>query len=210
MADSGRGGVEPGEGRAGAERPGADPAEPTFADVLNNMFLEPGKAKGSSWWGRRGRHEATEPEPAPKATSAAPRQTPQTTAEPAPDEWTGWDESVTPEGPSVEVRPYARTGGRTAPVHDLAVEALVVTTRAGQDETAIGSVEHVAIARLCQETHSVAEVSALLRMPLGVARVLLSDMVDSGLVDVHRNPTAEDGFPEPELLERVLAGLRKL
>jgi hypothetical protein len=56
----------------------------------------------------------------------------------------------------------------------------------------------------------VAEVAALLGLPLGVARVLLADMVEMGLTEVHHNPTDEKGFPDRLLLERVLAGLRKL
>jgi hypothetical protein len=56
----------------------------------------------------------------------------------------------------------------------------------------------------------VAEVSALLGLPLGVVRVLLADMVETGLIEVLRNPTDEDGLPDRLLLERVLAGLRRL
>ncbi|MDQ3154045.1 MAG: DUF742 domain-containing protein [Actinomycetota bacterium] len=108
------------------------------------------------------------------------------------------------------VRPYARTGGRTQPVHELAVETLVITTAAGRDAADALSVEHAPVARLCEEIRSVAEVSALLAVPLGVARVLIADMVDVDLVDVHHNPTTEDGYPDGQLLERVLEGLRKL
>jgi hypothetical protein len=126
--------------------------------------------------------------------------------EPA-DEWGGWGE---PEELPAAVRPYARTGGRTQPVHDLAVERLVVTSAAGRVPSEIISVEHVPIVRLCDRAHSVAEVSALLGLPLGVARVLLADMVEMGLTEVLHNPSDQDGFPDRLLLERVLAGLRKL
>lgn len=130
------------------------------------------------------------------------------TLDPAPaDEWDGWNE---PDELPAAVRPYARTGGRTRPVHDLAVETLVVTSGAGRVPSGIISVEHVPIVRLCDRAHSVAEVAALLGLPLGVARVLLADMVELGLIEVLPNPTGEDGFPELLLLERVLAGLRKL
>ena len=54
-----------------------------------------------------------------------------------------------------------------------------------------------------------AEVSALLRMPLGVARILVADLAAEGLVRVHQ-PGWRRGQPDVTLLERVLSGLRKL
>jgi hypothetical protein len=126
---------------------------------------------------------------------------------PPADEWDRWGE---PEELPAAVRPYARTGGRTRPVHDLAVETLVVTSGAGRVPSEMISVEHVPIVLFCDRAHSVAEVSALLGLPLGVVRVLLADMVETGLIEVLRNPTDEDGLPDRLLLERVLAGLRRL
>jgi hypothetical protein len=60
------------------------------------------------------------------------------------------------------------------------------------------------------DVRSVAEVAALLAVPLGVARVLLADMIDTGLVYVHRNPTEAGSPPGLSLMERVLAGLHQL
>jgi len=54
----------------------------------------------------------------------------------------------------------------------------------------------------------VAEISAHLQVPLGVARVIVGDMADEGLVRVHQ-PRAE-GRPDVALLERVLNGIRAL
>ncbi|MFN2479322.1 MAG: DUF742 domain-containing protein [Pseudonocardiaceae bacterium] len=127
----------------------------------------------------------------------------------ASDEWSAdqWDG---PEDFRFVVRPYTWTGGRTRPVQDLAVETLVFTSDEGRDVTAICSAEHAAIAELCTDVRSVAEVAALLGLPLGVARVLLADMIDTGLVHVHRNTLAVDSAPDLALLERVLAGLHRL
>lgn len=108
------------------------------------------------------------------------------------------------------VRPYSWTRGRTRPVRDLAVETLVSTSDAGRDLTAIYSAEQGAIAELCAEVRSVAEVAALLALPLGVARVLLADMIDTGLVHMHRNPVGSGSAPDTELMERVRAGLDRL
>lgn len=69
--------------------------------------------------------------------------------------------------------------------------------------------EHRAISELCRQVRSVAEVSALLAIPLGVARVLISDMEAEGLVRIY-HPQLNAGQPDTNLLERVLSGLRRL
>ncbi|WP_424211606.1 DUF742 domain-containing protein [Streptomyces sp. BI20] len=109
------------------------------------------------------------------------------------------------------VRPYAMTGGRTRPRYQLAIEALVSTT--ADPALLQGQLpEHQRICRLCQEIKSVAEISALLSIPLGVARILVADLAEAGLVAIHQ-PGGDDsagGQPDVTLLERVLSGLRKL
>ena len=46
------------------------------------------------------------------------------------------------------------------------------------------SPEHASVIELCRETVSVAEIAARLGVPIGVARVIIADMVDLGLVEV--------------------------
>ncbi|MET9568292.1 DUF742 domain-containing protein [Streptomyces virginiae] len=109
------------------------------------------------------------------------------------------------------VRPYAMTGGRTRPRYQLAIEALVSTT--ADPARMQGQLpEHQRICRLCQEIKSVAEISALLSIPLGVARILVADLAEAGLVAIHQPGGDESagGQPDVTLLERVLSGLRKL
>ncbi|WP_419998121.1 DUF742 domain-containing protein [Streptomyces boninensis] len=109
------------------------------------------------------------------------------------------------------VRPYAMTGGRTRPRYQLAIEALVQTTAdPGRLQSQLP--EHQRICQLCYEIKSVAEISALLTMPLGVARILVADLAEAGLVTIHQPGAAENasGQPDVTLLERVLSGLRKL
>lgn len=109
------------------------------------------------------------------------------------------------------VRPYTRTGGRTRTSLELPLEALIVTTSVGKSAQRHGHPDHREIAVLCQDVRSVAEVSALLSMPLGVARVLIADMAGMGLVTVHNTtPPSQNGVPDLALLERVLSGLRRL
>ncbi|KIF67800.1 hypothetical protein HY68_02725 [Streptomyces sp. AcH 505] len=109
------------------------------------------------------------------------------------------------------VRPYAMTGGRTRPRYQLAIEALVSTT-ADPSRLQGQLPEHQRICRLCFEIKSVAEVSALLSIPLGVTRILVADLAEAGLVAIHQPGGDESagGQPDVTLLERVLSGLRKL
>jgi hypothetical protein len=109
------------------------------------------------------------------------------------------------------VRPYSRTGGRTRSNLDLAIEALVSTSDLGRARSGQLDGTHQPIAELCAQSRSVAEVAALLRIPLGVARVLLGDMAGLGLVVVHKtaDPDSNGGVPLA-LMERVLAGLHRL
>lgn len=109
------------------------------------------------------------------------------------------------------VRPYSRTGGRTRSTLDLAIEALVSTSDLGRARNNQLDGTHQPIAELCAQSRSVAEVAALLRIPLGVARVLLGDMAGLGLVIVHKTSDADAPGGVPiSLMERVLAGLHRL
>jgi hypothetical protein len=110
------------------------------------------------------------------------------------------------------VRPYALTRGRTQPKRVFPMEALVITDRYVIDGYVIDgyvrSPEERTIAELCRESRSVAEVAALIRVPLGVARVLIGDLAERGVVQVHASKVPD--APDTALLERVLSGLRKL
>ena len=108
------------------------------------------------------------------------------------------------------VRPYYMTGGRTRPAHDdLELETLVSTTALGATSPKVGGVERRAIVSLCRDLLSIAEVSARLDLPLGVARVLIGDMAEEGFVILHR-PTTVGDRPDLALLQRVLYGLHQL
>jgi len=107
------------------------------------------------------------------------------------------------------VRPYTVTGGRTQPRYHLQVEALVTATVYEPRDLSVLTPECQAILQFCRDWRSVAEVSAVLRLPLGVARVLIADMSADGLVRIHQREDAE-GRPDLQLLERVLSGLRRI
>jgi uncharacterized protein DUF742 len=159
----------------------------SFADVLNNLGGDSGRMGGH----RTGR-----------ASSSA-------TQEPIPVQPAGSDGGEQAPLASV-VRPYTWTKGRTSPVFDLEVETLVSTSDRGHGMAVLTSAEHRAVADLCRGPRSVAEVAALLSLPLGVARVLLADMAGLGLIVVHRNANSSGDMPGMALMERVLSGLRRL
>ncbi|MFC4493704.1 DUF742 domain-containing protein [Streptomyces ovatisporus] len=120
-------------------------------------------------------------------------------------------------GKSKRVRPYTLTGGRTRFGHVLLVETIVAAIEAPEERPELTSgglrdrvmPEMRAIVELCRRMRSVAEIAALLKMPLGVVRVLLSDLADQGRVRVHGTGHGTDR-PDRALLERVLGGLRRL
>ncbi len=122
---------------------------------------------------------------------------------------TGGSGSGGPDHRSSLVRPYAVTGGRTKPSYQLQIEAMVSATAYEARDLSALSPECQSILGCCRDWRSVAEISAVLRMPLGVARVLIGDMAMEGLVRVHQADYAQ-GRPDLNLLERVLSGLRKL
>ncbi|MGH3936210.1 MAG: DUF742 domain-containing protein [Pseudonocardiaceae bacterium] len=128
-------------------------------------------------------------------------------AMPVPDEasGTGWDTS---RDTYDLVRPYSWTRGRTSSHVDLELETLVSAT--GRPLDAAVSPEHRTILGLCATPHSVAELAALLSMPLGVARVLLGDLAAAGSVAIHRTVGSADTAPDIALMQRVLAGLERL
>ena len=106
------------------------------------------------------------------------------------------------------VRPYAVARGRTRPTrHNLEMTTLVVAARTDGDVNVDREYAH--ILRMCQRPLSIAEVSATLNLPLVVVKVLLSDLIDWGLI-IFRSPPRTSEVPQMELLQAVLDGIRKL
>jgi hypothetical protein len=109
------------------------------------------------------------------------------------------------------VRPYAVTRGRTEPQRDIPIEAVLVASQAAVQESRFAGHDKHRIAVMCEpRALSLAEIAAYSRLPLGVARVLVADMVTDGLLSLH-SAAPKQGYTERmDLLERVLSGLRKL
>ena len=97
-----------------------------------------------------------------------------------------------PKEPPSPVRPYAVTKGRTAPRTNLALEALVSSATVPPRDLSGLTPEYQAISSLCRQVRSVAEISAMLRVPLGVARVLVADMAAEQMESVLRDQDTID------------------
>jgi hypothetical protein len=111
-------------------------------------------------------------------------------------------------GPRV-VPVYALTGGRTRSVgRDLPWETLITTTAAGLSSVPRLRFELARIVELCRTPVSVAEVAAELHVPMGVARVLVSDLYAEGMLVIHLPTLTHAGRPRTEILERLLTGLK--
>ena len=109
------------------------------------------------------------------------------------------------------IRPYALTGGRTRSTENLPLETLIRASSRGSAALPRLALERRQIVQLCHAPISVAELSAHLRVPIGVTRVLLGDMRSEGLVDLSRPATSgSTDRPDIKLLERVLDGLQAL
>lgn len=105
---------------------------------------------------------------------------------------------------------YALTNGRTRAVgRDTPIESLVSVTDYGRRGAALLDIEYRRIVELGDDIVSLVEIGYALGVPVGVARVLVGDLADSGHLVVHAPPpVAAYGGPSQEILGRLLDGLR--
>ena len=108
------------------------------------------------------------------------------------------------------VRPYALTRGWTRPSGGrLDLIALITAVSDVQaSEFGLGP-EHRALLRICRRPTSVADLAADLDLPVGVVRILLGDLRERGLINVH-NPIPAARLPDRRILQEVVDGLRRL
>ncbi|GLU45754.1 DUF742 domain-containing protein [Nocardiopsis ansamitocini] len=122
--------------------------------------------------------------------------------------------SVTPgdgfgDGGGRLIRPYSLTGGRTRPSRsDFAMTSQVVAVPMMRRAVELEP-EHRAILVECARPASVAEISARVRLPLGVLRILLADLLDGGHVMVHES-TWQRERPDAQTLRSVIDRIRAL
>ncbi len=116
----------------------------------------------------------------------------------------------TPDASGLRVRPYAMTGGRTRVHGDLRLESIVTVTDRGAKKAPMVFAEPRQILVMCGAPLSVAEIAAHLHLPLGVTKVLISDLLAEGSLVCHQPAKAVGDRPDLKMLERVLNGIQAL
>ena len=106
------------------------------------------------------------------------------------------------------VRPYALTGGRTRPAGEIIDLLALVCSTDSPVEQLVLEPEYRTVIRLCRPPRPVADLAADLDLPLGVVRILLSDMREHGLITIR--PPARNRLTDPQVLKDVADALRRL
>jgi len=84
------------------------------------------------------------------------------------------------------VRPYAVTGGRVrSATSDLPLEALVEVMPGAVNSYGLPPEKRSILQHAAHTYVSIAELSALLRLPLGVTKVLVADLQEDNYITVH-------------------------
>jgi hypothetical protein len=120
-------------------------------------------------------------------------------------------ESSAPANEPNLVRPYTLTAGRTDSTVVIPLEAQIEADESARFHRWLPNDVRGEIVELCATRPSVAEISARLNLPLGVARVLVGDLVTSGYLRVLTTLDDTSTMAERrELIGRTLRGLRAL
>ena len=120
-------------------------------------------------------------------------------------------ESFAPDDQPSLVRPYTLTAGRTDSRVSLPLEAPIEALVIRQAGAWPGNDVRAQICAMCGSSPSVAEIAARLSLPVGVARVLIGDLVSAGHLRVRTTLSDRSSVDERrELIGRTLRGLRAL
>jgi hypothetical protein len=126
-------------------------------------------------------------------------------------------EAPLPDGPVPQavaaLRPFVLTSGRVVGIDPTIGLETQVTARPGDVAWTAPAVSQLSpelrgIVALCAEPMSVAEISARLRLHVGVTKVLVGDLRAAGHLDVHT--LATESYRDPLLIMRVIDGLRAI
>jgi len=114
------------------------------------------------------------------------------------------------DGSNSGLRPFILTSGRVRGVDAAIGLETQVTARPGAPPDVVGVLpsELQAIVMLCRDPMSVAEISARLRLHLGVTRILVGDLCAAGFLDIHLLDS--DSSHDPDTILRVIHGLRAI
>jgi len=106
------------------------------------------------------------------------------------------------------VRPYAMTGGRTISSQTAELEMITLVVAVGSVNRMVAATldpECLQILSICGQPKSIAEMSAELRLPLSVVKILIGDLIDKNLVMFRSAVT-----PDINVLQAVINGIRRL
>ena len=107
------------------------------------------------------------------------------------------------------VRSYAITSGRAEGAVHLEIESMLRVTDRGELLGGRLQFEKASIVQLCRiEILSVAELSARLHLPLGVIRVVASDLIVEGMLEAFL--PSLNVADDIDLISRLIAGVRAL
>ena len=108
------------------------------------------------------------------------------------------------------VRLYALTRGRARPASQIFDLISLITAQTRPEDEPGLTPEQAALLELCRNgPQSVAELAASCDLPLGVARVILSDLLEFGHIHVRR-PLAPNSLLDEHIFQEVINGLRAL
>ena len=107
------------------------------------------------------------------------------------------------------IRPFLMTKGRTTTsVEGLRFETLVQATDTSGDDLRF---EPARVFAQCHEATAIAEISALLHLPIGSVKVVVGDLIESGHLELHRSlDSGSSKQADIELISRLIDGVRKL
>ena len=122
------------------------------------------------------------------------------------------DDRYTYEDAGPVSRPYMVTGGRTRSRTTRYFDLVDMVVRSARltEPASVTSPECAQILELCRVPISVAEVGAIVGLPIGVVRVLLGDLLYENLIEVMEAAPRGGVVTDAHLLSRVLERLRAL
>ena len=109
------------------------------------------------------------------------------------------------------VRPYAVTKGRTMPSAEAYVgliDMVIAEGRAQPPDGARLNHEHRRLLDMCRHPSTAVDLASEAGLPVGVVRVLLSDLAQWGVIRIARSPRGR--VTDERLLKDVLDGLQAL
>jgi hypothetical protein len=108
-----------------------------------------------------------------------------------------------------EPRLYAVTRGRTRVPDSLRLVTLLIASSSAPPGS-LSDDERTAWETASGTPASVAEIAAAVRSPVWAAKILISDLLDSKVLEPVQPRRSRNTHTDPELLERVLVGLRQV